>query len=264
VLCRETVRRDGFGGGAPSQRSGIRAAAPALTARKYRLNPVRILAIDTSGRNGSVAFSARGAEGCDAVPPRLMTLRPLPPDQEYSRVLVPEIEALLADAECLPGELDALAVAVGPGAFTGLRVGIASAQGLALALARPCVGVNTFEAWAALHADEAHIAVALDAFRGEVLWVQAEHGRLVTAPATATPEAFAEHVHEGALLVGEGSLVYAERIRSRRADVRFSPQGLHLAASVAALALRALRVGAAGAAHELRPLYLREAYVGRP
>jgi tRNA threonylcarbamoyladenosine biosynthesis protein TsaB len=213
---------------------------------------VRILAIDTSGRNGSVALLDQ-----------TVSLRPLPPEPEYSRVLVPAIEALLTEAGYSPGEVDALAVAVGPGAFTGLRVGISTAQGLALALARPCVGVNTFEAWAAQHSDEARLAIALDAFRGEVLWVLAEQGGLVTAPATATPEAFARHVPEGALLVGEGTSVYRERICAQRPDARFSPQVPHLAASVAELALRALRAGAVGAAQELRPLYLREAYVGR-
>ena len=92
----------------------------AATARKYKLKAVRILAIDTSSPAGSLALlsedeliAAAALEG-----------------QRYSTELMPGIAGLLSQAGCKPGELDALAVAVGPGAFLDVLV-------LALALVAP-------------------------------------------------------------------------------------------------------------------------------
>ena len=77
--------------------------------------------------------------------------------------------------------VDRIAVTVGPGSFTGLRVGLAFAKGLALALAKPCVGVGTLEALAA-SAGDGRVAVAIDAGRGNIYLQLFEAGRALTAP----------------------------------------------------------------------------------
>lgn len=183
--------------------------------------------------------------------------------QRYSLELMPGIERLLSEAGCAPAELDALAVAVGPGAFTGLRVGIGSAQGLALGLRRPCLGVNTFEAWAALHRDEPRLAIALDALRGELLGSLWEHGRPREPPRNLAPEVFAAHVPADTLFVGGGAQVYRDALVASAREPRFAGAEC-LAESVGRLAQHALESGAPGAARELRPLYLREAYARHP
>lgn len=214
---------------------------------------MRILAIDTSSPAGSLALLAEG---------RLVAGAALE-GQRYSTELMPGIERLLSRAGCLPGELDALAVAVGPGAFTGLRVGIGSAQGLALGLRRPCLGVNTFEAWAALHRDEEHLAVTLDALRGELLGGLWEHGQPAGPPRTLAPEAFAVQAPSGTLFAGGGAQVYRNALEGNAREPRFAGSEC-LAESVGRLAAQALASGARGAARELRPLYLREAYARQP
>jgi len=84
------------------------------------------------------------------------------------------VEAVLAEAECGFGDLDAIAVTVGPGAFTGLRIGLAAARGMALAAGLPLVGVTTLEAVA--HGvpraqTGSNLLVALDSKRDD-LYVQ--------------------------------------------------------------------------------------------
>ncbi len=226
----------------------------AATARKYKLKPVRILAVDTSSGAGSLALLSAG---------RLLAQTPLE-GQRYSLELLPAIERLL-DAQGSPPEaLDALAVCVGPGAFTGLRVGIGTAQGLAVGLGRPCVGVNAFEAWAELHGDEVRLGVLLDALRGEVLGALFERGRSARAARHPDPESLAAELPAGTLLVGPGAQLHRDALAAHALAPRFGPSPEYLAPSLARLAQRALESGARGAARELRPIYLREAYARQP
>jgi len=226
----------------------------AATARKYKLILVRILAIDTSSSLGSVALIADG---------HLQTLAPAP-GQRYSLELMPCIERLLAGQGQSVRDLDALAVAVGPGAFTGLRVGIGTAQGLALGLGLPCVGVNTFEAWTELHRGEPLLGVTLDALRGEVLAGLFEGGVARRSPRNLAPEAFASEVPPHTLFTGGGVQVHRAAIEAHAASPRFDESPGYLAGAVAEVARRALQAGARGAARDLRPLYLREAYARLP
>ena len=167
------------------------------------------------------------------------------------------------------------AVASGPGAFTGLRIGIATIQGLAFAHGRPVVGVSALEAIAhAVRADAEAAGVPLvaawmDAARGEVftsLFARGADGRLacVDAPAVASPEATLARwpgIVSGrrVLFAGGGAVRYHERDcrgtrRSRTCGVRTCPS---LAAVIAELAEAAAARGLAVPPHALRPLYVR-------
>ena len=95
-----------------------------------------------------------------------------------SRTLLEDVDALLRDAHARPGDLDVLVVGTGPGSFTGTRIGLALAQGLALALDVPAAGVSTLDALASAR-DGAFPVV--DARRREVFVL----GPHVSAPATA-------------------------------------------------------------------------------
>ena len=110
-----------------------------------------------------------------------------------SEALMPMIDEVLSDAGLTYQNLSALAVTVGPGAFTGLRIGLAAARGLAIGLGLPLAGVTTLEAVASSVPDDIrdgrHVAVALDSKR-EDLYFQVFDPDLVplSAPAAVMPE----------------------------------------------------------------------------
>src|SRR5437016_12759737 len=101
---------------------------------------VRVLAVETSTLAGGVAL----LDGDRLVGEYLLDVR-----ATHSERLMPAIDRLLADAGWAPGDLQGLAVAVGPGSFTGLRIGLSAIKGLALALAIPIAAVPTLDAMAA-------------------------------------------------------------------------------------------------------------------
>jgi tRNA threonylcarbamoyladenosine biosynthesis protein TsaB len=105
--------------------------------------PKRILAIETSGRHGSVA--ALAGESGVAKPIGQIVLTP---DQRTAQALAPATKQLLSDVRWSPGDVELVAVAVGPGSFTGLRIGVTTAKAFAYAVGAEVVGVNTLHALA--------------------------------------------------------------------------------------------------------------------
>ena len=91
--------------------------------------------------------------------------------QRHTELLLPMVAALCAEAECSLGSLDAIAVSVGPGSFTGLRVGLSAARGIALGLEVPAVGITTLTAFTVplIDGDERSLIVsAIDARHGHM------------------------------------------------------------------------------------------------
>ncbi|MEF2550692.1 tRNA (adenosine(37)-N6)-threonylcarbamoyltransferase complex dimerization subunit type 1 TsaB [Aurantimonas sp. A2-1-M11] len=169
------------------------------------------------------------------------------------------IDAVLAEAGASYGSLGRLAVTVGPGSFTGLRVGVSAARGLALTLGIPAIGVTTLETLAAAYA-ASHDAVLsiLDAKRGEVY--AALYGRdamLLNGPAALAPKELSEFIVPAArarslALVGTGGAIAGSALPDR--DVV-------LLSETAAVDIAVLCRLAAGrdAVEAPRPLYLRGA-----
>jgi tRNA threonylcarbamoyladenosine biosynthesis protein TsaB len=181
------------------------------------------------------------------------------------------------------GDLEAIAVDVGPGLFTGIRVGVAAAKGFAMALGLPVVGVTSLEilAWACEAAGHGCAIGVVDLRRGEVAWALPTRAGTTGAPCHGPPELLAAGLTEllaapgGAdapvgtiapriVLAGDGALRYAEILMAGHAG-RVTVAGVELAAPpVASLAVRSLAELGEGRAVdplELRPEYLREADV---
>jgi tRNA threonylcarbamoyladenosine biosynthesis protein TsaB len=212
-----------------------------------------VLGIDTASAHGGVALLGAGAE------PRV---RDLGERGRHAESVVPAVLALLAEAGRRVDELDLVAVNVGPGSFTGIRVGVAAALGLSDAAGIPAAGVRCLDILARACYDAtsppigAYIVSAADVRRGEVVLVHYRVGpegpvpqgeeRLVRVsdPGPAPPE--------GSLVAGDGG----ERLWPESDPVRYVPEGPARAIAAARLGEEAL---AAGVPEEPVPRYARAA-----
>jgi tRNA threonylcarbamoyladenosine biosynthesis protein TsaB len=121
---------------------------------------VNVLALDTSTPRAAVAVATAGGA---------VLVAASDPSRRHGRDLVPAIRALLAEAGLPPSALDAIAVGLGPGSYTGLRVGLTAAKVLAYAFDRPLIGLDSLEAIARnAPGDATRVAVVADAQRGDL------------------------------------------------------------------------------------------------
>jgi len=143
---------------------------------------MRVLAIDT-------ALEACSAAVLDTVRAEIVAAESRVMARGHAEALIPMIARVMAAAEIEFGELDRIAVTVGPGSFTGLRVGIAAARGIALAAGKPAIGLTTLSGYAAPHIaadDTRSVAAVIDARHEHVyLQVFGPGGRTVVAPRIA-------------------------------------------------------------------------------
>jgi tRNA threonylcarbamoyladenosine biosynthesis protein TsaB len=132
----------------------------------------------------------------------------------HGEMLAPGIEAVLAEAGAAARDLTEIAVGVGPGPFTGLRVGLVTARTLALALAIPVRGVCSLDvlAAAAVDAGLSEFAVATDARRKEVYLASYAGGERVDGPSVSKPADVATDLP----VVGRGALLYPEAFPDAR------------------------------------------------
>ena len=228
-----------------------------------------ILSLDTSSRAGSCALVRDE---------RVLREQAGDSSREQAERLPGELAALLERESSALCEIDCFAVATGPGSFTGLRVGIATMQGLAMAAGKPLIGVSAFDALAAAGASAARyppgargasaggltrherIVAWVDAWRGEVFAAVYEGGREMEAPTVARPDDLLRRLRgQAAVFTGDGVALYQERIRATLGEAaRFTdPAAPLLAGVIAALALNEFRAGQRPLPHAIRPLYLR-------
>jgi tRNA threonylcarbamoyladenosine biosynthesis protein TsaB len=143
---------------------------------------MRVLAIDT-------ALAACSAAVLDTEYGGIVASESLPMVRGHAEALMPLLQRMMNQARMAFPDIDRIAVTTGPGSFTGLRVGIAAARGLALAAGKPAVGLSTLSAYAAPHmtADERlPVVVAIDARHAHVyLQVFTPGARTFTAPRLA-------------------------------------------------------------------------------
>ena len=159
-----------------------------------------------------------------------------------AQTLLEDVDALLRQGGAHPSELDRLAVGVGPGSFTGVRIGLAVARGLALSLDLPGSGVSTLAALAAGAPDAQPV---IDAKRREVFTLIGGEPRVV-APQELPLE-------EGTVCVGDGAKRYRALLEERGAVVPPDDDERHLPRA----RFHAALAGEPGPVDALEPLYLR-------
>jgi tRNA threonylcarbamoyl adenosine modification protein YeaZ len=147
---------------------------------------VLLLGLDTATAVTTVALVRSTPDGAVHVLGERSHLDP----RRHGEVLPVQIDEVLRDAGVAPSDLDAVAVGVGPGAFTGLRVGLATAQALGLALHVPVLGVGTLDHLAFATGRCEPFAVATDARRRELFWATySGMESRTTGPMVGSPEA---------------------------------------------------------------------------
>ncbi len=217
---------------------------------------MKVLAIDTATACCSVAVRVDGETAAE-----LSTVS----RRTHSVHLMALIREALTLAEMDLSRLDGLAVAVGPGSFTGLRIGISTVKGLAFAAGKSCVGVSSLEALAyACLPWPAPICALMDARKGEVyagiFRGKGERWERIGAERVLPPEALLRTIEGPHLFVGDAVPVYADRIREILGDLAiWAPAERHYpkASIVARLAVGRLGETDPAGIAGLVPHYLR-------
>ena len=187
------------------------------------------------------------------------------PSGTPSDILLPAIDRLLADLAMPIEDVDFFAAVLGPGAFTGLRVGVATIKGLALATGKPVVGVSSLQSLALQVPDVATKVYALvDARKGEVYagcynW-EAGMPQLIGEEKVIDPVLLLDEIADDAIFVGDGAVAYRTLIvRQLGSRAKFAPWPANSlrAGSAAMLALDQLRTLGATTPERLNPVYIR-------
>lgn len=227
-----------------------------------------LLALETTTREGSVALLRDDT---------IVAARAGAADLSHAERLPADIAAVLAEAGLAASAIDLFAVASGPGGFTGLRIGLAAVQGLAMALDRPAAGVPTLPAlaWAALDADPGLDAAGawLDASRGEV-FAGAWSRPLAGAAAWPLPPQMAPTAAVASDVLRAWSPLVDARVTPvvagcgptgltalHDAGYRTLPRPHVLAGTIGRIAWRMHALGLSGPPHALEPEYVKRADV---
>jgi tRNA threonylcarbamoyladenosine biosynthesis protein TsaB len=244
----------------PKKASLIPSQAIGRGSAKY-LPPVRLLLLATSGPSASVGY-APGDGPVEAVP--------LGSGSERGRGVLRVVHELLAGKGLGPKDLEGIAVDVGPGSFTGVRVGVATAKALALGLSIPVVGITSLDALAVAagpttdpllclrdaRAEEAYFALYEPTPADGADRPPRRMGRLRRGTADSIREALEERGLRKALAIGEDAerLAVTMRLHPHLAGVRTPVVG---PVEVALLALPRFRAGTADDPDALAPCYLQ-------
>jgi len=204
---------------------------------------LKVLAFDCSGASCAAAV---------AIDDRPVAQRFVAMERGHAEALLPMIAAVLREAGLAPAALDLLAVTVGPGSFTGLRIGLAAARGLALARGIPAIGITGFDAVTVEDAGDLPVIVALESKRAE-LFLHRRDRDDPRLPALVPPADWSAIVPRGPCrLAGDGAARLAAAL-AREVTVEPGPGRPD---PVALARLGAAR-WQAGIRAPLTPLYLR-------
>ena len=225
---------------------------------------MKILALETSAKAVSAAVSEDGKILCSSYQDTGLT---------HSRTLMPIVEHILKNTGLTVADMDAIAVAAGPGSFTGIRIGVAAAKGLAFAADKPAVGVSTLAAMARNVAFcDGLVVCAMDARRQQVYnaLFEAKDGQLtrLTPDRAIALEELAEELRSDPrpkTVVGDGARLCFAHLTEAGISCRLAPAQLVMQNAMS-VALEAEAMAAEGklvSAQALEPVYLRPAQADR-
>ena len=225
---------------------------------------MKILALETSAKAVSAAVSEDGKILCSGYQDTGLT---------HSRTLMPIVEHILKNTGLTVADMDAIAVAAGPGSFTGIRIGVAAAKGLAFAADKPAVGVSTLAAMARNVAFcDGLVICAMDARRQQVYnaLFEAKDGQLtrLTPDRAIALEELAEELRSDPrpkTVVGDGAKLCLAHLTAAGIPCRLAPAHLVMQNAIS-VALEAEAMAAKGklvSAQALEPVYLRPAQADR-
>lgn len=220
-----------------------------------------LLALDTATKCSTVALT-RGT----LMDGEVLACVSLSSSITHSRRIISSVDRLFEDTETKWRDIGAVAVGMGPGSFTGLRIGMATAKGFAAAAEKKLVGVSTLDALAAMCVTDQTIIAVMDARKKQVYTAKyhrdQNNGSLTRLSdiKVVSPEHIVLDPSEEVVMIGDGVISYGEMWKERLGDlVRFAPMHLH-APSASAVGLlcgtllqegNCLDIGAAA------PLYVR-------
>lgn len=225
---------------------------------------MKLLALESSAKAASCAVLEDGGILASAWQATGLT---------HSRTLLPMVENLLGNSELTMQDMDAVAVAAGPGSFTGLRIGIAAVKGLAWAAEKPCIAVSTLEAmaWPLAHL-EGTIVCAMDARRQQIynavfLAEGGELTRLREDRAISLEDAAADlrGLDDGPVwIAGDGAGLCFDFLREKGVSCQLAPGHLRLQSAVG-VGMAAWKSWPEGcvSAQGLAPVYLRPSQAER-
>lgn len=214
---------------------------------------MKLLALDTSTQVCSAALFIDG-EICER-----FEITP----KAHTKLLLPMIDSLLADAELNLTQLDALAFGAGPGSFTGLRIATGVVQGLAFGADLPVVPVSTLAALAQPFLPELAF-VAMDARIGEIFWgvyqKNADNFMELVGKEAVLPVSHIEFPQKNAIGIGSGWQVYEQelKLQTQNLIVDIHSDVLPRASEIAKLGVYGFEQGRAVVAELAQPVYLRD------
>jgi len=218
-----------------------------------------ILAIDTSGSIASIALG--NEEG-------LVAEYHFAHDMDLLRRLTPAIERIISDAGLVPSDLTGIVTSLGPGSFTGLRIGVTAAKTLAWSIGISLVGVSTLEAIArsCSYGGYKYICVMIYSRVGEVYWavMNADSATLVTEPSASDLESVMSYIKEldgNVLCCGNGTIRNREIIEDSLADIAIAPDWASFARGAVLLEIGISKINS-GQTDD--PLTLTPLYVKKP
>ena len=184
--------------------------------------------------------------------------------KKHSQHLMPMIEHVLKNTELVPKDIGAIAVSIGPGSFTGVRIGISAAKGMAMALDIQTIGVSTLDGIAYnlmdLYTDQ--VCVITDARRKQVYTALYEKSKVkkLTKDIALPIEELIKKIKKRTIFIGNATKLYADLLKKELGNLaQIAPQYLSIprASSIALLGEKKLKEGKGASYFDLKPNYVR-------
>ena len=181
----------------------------------------------------------------------------------HSQKLMPMIDALLTELSLTPKDIDVFAVSVGPGSFTGLRIGIATAKGLAAGTGKEMVGVSTLKAMAYRHPMCSYgIMPMIDARNAQVFCGKYKFDggcQMLLEPQVKNIDDIIDEITTPTLVMGDGAIKYKEALAANK-NILFAPPHLSMpsAASVCTAAMDEIKKNGLKSPDEVNAVYIRK------